>query len=81
MYLLCEEIVGHGTIFAVGGNGSMTRGYYGGGGSGGRIAISSENVDKLNITLVARGGHILFTFYIFHQYNNYCYINIYLHCL
>lgn len=56
MWIVCEEIVGHGTITANGGNGGGSSGSGGGGGSGGRISIQTENDNKFNITLRAYGG-------------------------
>ena len=56
IWITCDEIIGHGRMSANGGNGG---GWYqrgGGGGGGGRIAIKSDNVNKLNITLDAWGG-------------------------
>ena len=41
---------------ANGGNGGGTVSVGGGGGGGGRISITSDNVNKLNITLDAYGG-------------------------
>ncbi|XP_076091252.1 uncharacterized protein LOC143063127 [Mytilus galloprovincialis] len=52
VWIVCDEVVGHGVITANGGNGNGQ----GGGGSGGRISIQSSNTNKLNITLKAYGG-------------------------
>ena len=56
VWIVCEEIIGHGWITANGGNGGGTTAVAGGGGSGGRISIVADNVNKLNITLEAHGG-------------------------
>lgn len=52
MWIVCEEIVGHGFINTNGGNGNGQ----GGAGSGGRISIQSSNTNKLNVTLKSYGG-------------------------
>ena len=56
VWIVCEEIVGHGKISANGGNGGGSYSNGGGGGGGGRISIKADNVNKLNITLNAWGG-------------------------
>ena len=48
MWIVCEEIVGHGFINTNGGNGNGQ----GGAGSGGRISIQSSNTNKLQFYLV-----------------------------
>lgn len=53
---MCEEIVGHGLLTAIGGEGNKDSTVQGGGGAGGRISIQSRNINKLNITLQAYGG-------------------------
>lgn len=53
---MCEEIVGHGLLTAIGGEGNKDSTVQGGGGAGGRISIQSKNINKLNITLQAYGG-------------------------
>lgn len=59
VWIVCDEVVGHGVITANGGNGNGQ----GGGGSGGRISIQSSNTNKLNITLKAYGGRFLCPIY------------------
>ena len=56
IWIECEEIIGHGWMYANGGNGRGTSKQAGGGGAGGRISIETTNAHKLNITLEAHGG-------------------------
>jgi hypothetical protein len=56
IYIHCEEIVGHGTLTANGGNGGGPLGSAGGGGAGGRISVQCDNILKFNITMQAYGG-------------------------
>ena len=56
IWIECEEIIGHGWMYANGGNGRGTSKQAGGGGGGGRISIETTNANKLNITLEAHGG-------------------------
>lgn len=56
IWIVCEEIVGHGLLTAIGGEGNKDSTVQGGGGAGGRISIQSKNINKLNITLQAYGG-------------------------
>jgi len=53
---VCEEIVGHGTITANGGNSGGPTGAAGGGGAGGRVSVQCDNINKFNITMKAYGG-------------------------
>lgn len=57
VWIICEEIIGHGTVTANGGNGGGVPDKAGGGGAGGRISVQCENVLKFNITMKAHGGN------------------------
>ena len=72
MWIECEEVIGHGSIHANGGNGLNNQHGQGGGGAGGRIAISSNNINKLNITMDAYGGR--FSLDYFRSYLTLCII-------
>ena len=63
IWITCEEVVGHGTITANGGNGGGVTSQAGGGGAGGRISVQCDNVDKFNITMRAYGGTNIYIIY------------------